>query len=113
MPPSATISLMYAHGAFDLKYFTEKHMPLISETWGSEGLESWEVIEFDPGLPYMVQAMLKFESMAKWKAASSGPTGMKVWNDLPNFTTSQPEILQGKSRGHHRTTLKEKKIFGS
>ncbi len=85
---------------------------LARSTWGSEGLESWEVTQFDSGLPYMVQAMLKFESESKWKAASSGPNGMKIWNDLPNFTTAQPEIFMGKCAASHRTTLKEKKIFG-
>jgi len=31
MPNSATVSFMYPSGAFDMKYFTEKHMRLISE----------------------------------------------------------------------------------
>ncbi|KAJ6447269.1 putative membrane protein [Purpureocillium lavendulum] len=113
MPTPATISLMYPPGPFNIKYFTETHMPFVSETWGSEGLESWEVTQFEPGAPYMVLATLKFESASKWEAASKGSSGMKVWNDVANFTTVQPEIYPGKSRGSHRTTLKEKKIFGS
>jgi hypothetical protein len=51
--------------------------------------------------------------LKKWQAASTGANAMKVWNDMPNFTTVRPEIFAGKSRGFHRTSLKEKKIFGS
>jgi hypothetical protein len=61
----------------------------------------------------MIQAVLKFESLKKWQAASTGANAMKVWNDMTNFTTVRPEIFAGKSRGFHRTSLKEKKIFGS
>jgi hypothetical protein len=60
----------------------------------------------------MVQAVLKFESMKKWEQASTGPSSARVFGDMPNFTTVQPELMRGNVRGTHRTTLKEKKIFG-
>lgn len=61
----------------------------------------------------MVQATLKFESMKKWENASSGPSASRVFGDYANFTTVQPQVMRGSVKGSHRTSLKEKKIFGS
>ncbi|OAQ65014.1 hypothetical protein VFPPC_13981 [Pochonia chlamydosporia 170] len=109
----AAICIMYPAGAFNLKYFLNNHMPLVQDTWGSEGLESWEAIQLSPGVPYMLQLVLKFEKMQQWDAASTGPNANKVFDDIANFCSVQPEIMRGTIRDSHRTTLKEKKIFGS
>ncbi|KHN96205.1 Dimeric alpha-beta barrel [Metarhizium album ARSEF 1941] len=108
----ASVAFMYHSGAFNFKYFQDAHMRLISDAWGSQGLESWEVTQFEPGLPYMAQVLLKFETMNKLERALSGNDSMRVLNDIPNFTTGQPHILKGTIRASHKTTLKEKKIFG-
>ncbi|KAG8417535.1 hypothetical protein J3459_006618 [Metarhizium acridum] len=108
----ASVAFMYHSGAFNFKYFQDAHTRLISECWGPEGLESWEVTQFEPGLPYMAQVVLKFESMNKLEKALAGNNSMRVFNDIPCFTTGQPHILKGKIRASHKTTLKEKKIFG-
>ncbi|OAA35950.1 Dimeric alpha-beta barrel [Metarhizium rileyi] len=109
----ASVAFMYHSGAFNFKYFQNEHMQAISDSWGSEGLESWEVTQFEPGLPYMAQVILKFESMSKLDKALTGESSRRVFSDIPVFTTGQPHILKGTLRGSHKTTLKEKKIFGS
>lgn len=88
-------------------------LTILSRAWGSEGLESWEVTQFEQGNPYMIQATLKFESLKKWENASTGPSSSRVFGDMPNFTTVQPQVMRGAVKGSHRTSLKEKKIFGS
>ncbi|KID88978.1 ethyl tert-butyl ether degradation EthD [Metarhizium guizhouense ARSEF 977] len=107
----ASVAFMYHSGAFNFKYFSDAHTRLISECWGPEGLESWEVTQFESGLPYMAQVLLKFESMNKLEKALAGNNAMRVFNDIPCFTTGQPHIMKGTIRASHKTTLKEKKIF--
>uniref|UniRef100_A0A1Y1NEV6 EthD domain-containing protein n=1 Tax=Photinus pyralis TaxID=7054 RepID=A0A1Y1NEV6_PHOPY len=108
----ASVAFMYHSGAFNFKYFADAHTRLISECFGPEGLESWEVTQFESGLPYMAQVLLKFESMNKLEKALAGNNATRVFSDIPCFTTGQPHIMKGTIRASHKTTLKEKKIFG-
>lgn len=47
MPAVVTVAYPRPEGAvkFDIKYYIDKHMPLVGKTWGPKGLKSWTVTE--------------------------------------------------------------------
>ncbi|OAQ64081.1 ethyl tert-butyl ether degradation EthD [Pochonia chlamydosporia 170] len=92
----ASITILYPSGHdFDLKYYLETHMPLVSASWGGDGLQSWEITQFAADLPYQIQAILKFESLAAYETARAGPNSAAVFGDIPKFTTAKPIVLKG------------------
>ncbi|KZZ96118.1 Dimeric alpha-beta barrel [Moelleriella libera RCEF 2490] len=92
----ASVTILYPSGHdFDLKYYLDTHMPLVSAQWKQDGLRSWEITQLDAGQPFQVQALLRWDSVAAWDAASTGPHGESVFADIPNFTTAQPVAVKG------------------
>ncbi|GAO18986.1 hypothetical protein UVI_02060590 [Ustilaginoidea virens] len=82
----ASITILYPTGpAFDL------------ESWKQLGLRGWEVVQFVEG-PYQIQCILRFDSLAAWEAASTGPVFENLVADIPRFTAAQPLIISGESR---------------
>jgi uncharacterized protein (TIGR02118 family) len=75
---------------FDMKYYLAKHMPLVLEKFGPHGMQSYSVLEFQPGgdgakPQYSVQATLVFdkaESVGKAVEAAGKP----VFGDVENFS---------------------------
>lgn len=63
--------------------------------WKQDGLRTWEITQLDAGQPFQVQALLRWDSVAAWDAASTGPHGVTVFADIPNFTTAQPVAVKG------------------
>ncbi|KAH7014807.1 hypothetical protein EDB80DRAFT_864242 [Ilyonectria destructans] len=95
----ATIVIQYPSGpSFDLDYYLKQHMPLVSKTWGSEGLQSWEIVTFAEGSAYQVQATLRWDSLESFDKAAAGPSAATVFGDIPNFTTSKPDVFKGASK---------------
>ncbi|TWU71994.1 hypothetical protein ED733_003032 [Metarhizium rileyi] len=96
----ASITILYPSGhEFDLEYYMQTHMPLVSSCWKEEGLQSWEIVQFASDQPYQVQATLKFASLAAWEAASTGKNSANVFGDIPTFTTAEPVVLKGLCQG--------------
>ncbi|PNS19231.1 hypothetical protein CAC42_2408 [Sphaceloma murrayae] len=92
----ASITVLYPQGAdFNLDYYLKSHMPLVSKTWTPEGLKSWKVVQLPEDQPYGIQAILEFESMDAFKAASTGESAKSVLGDIPNFCDKQPIFLTG------------------
>ncbi|KAK2608506.1 hypothetical protein QQS21_002968 [Conoideocrella luteorostrata] len=99
----ASITLLYPSGHdFDLKYYLSTHMPIVETQWKSDGLRSWEITQFEPGLPYQIQAVLKFDTLAEWEAASTGKNAPPVFDDIPKFTTAQPVVLKGSHKAFQK-----------
>jgi len=67
--------------------------------WGPLGLLSWEVLQFDEGQQYQVQAILRWKSTEAFEAASASPVTQEVIADVANFTTAKPIFIKGKSAG--------------
>lgn len=70
-------------------------MPMVYETWKSEGLTSWKVVQLPGDQPYAIQALLEFESVDAFKAASTSEGAKKVLGDVPNFSDKKPLFLSG------------------
>ncbi|KAF7550652.1 hypothetical protein G7Z17_g5566 [Cylindrodendrum hubeiense] len=95
----ATIVIQYPSGHdFDLDYYLNKHMPLVSATWSSEGLQSWEIVTFSEGSAYQVQATLRWDSLESFEKAAAGSTATTVFGDIPSFTTAKPDLFKGVSK---------------
>ncbi|KAI0178127.1 hypothetical protein BJ166DRAFT_39997 [Pestalotiopsis sp. NC0098] len=100
MPAVVTVAYPRPEGAvkFDIKYYIDKHMPLVGKTWGPKGLKSWTVTEHAEG-PYVVQAILHWESTEKFGTAAEGDGGPEIFADVANFTDIQPIVLKGEVAG--------------
>lgn len=68
-------------------------------SWKGEGLKSWEITQFAPDQIYQIQAILKFESLAAWEAASTGKNSEAVFGDIAKFTTAKPVVVKGTHHG--------------
>ncbi|CAI4214302.1 unnamed protein product [Parascedosporium putredinis] len=97
----ATVTILYESGPkFDVQYYITKHFALVEEKWGPLGLLSWEVVEFEEGSPYQIQATTKWKSIEAFEAAAGNQEVMAaVIGDVPNYTTAKPTFLKGKTVG--------------
>lgn len=97
----STVTVLYpANAKFDMDYYLKKHMPLVSDRWGSFGLKAWYITDLRsvPDQQYSVQATLV------WDAPEGGLEGFKkgaeahgpeVMGDVANFSSEAPTIIQG------------------
>ncbi|KAF5669985.1 hypothetical protein FHETE_4668 [Fusarium heterosporum] len=98
----ADVLVVYPSGPeFDLKYYTEKHMALVKEKWTSFGLKGYEILKFQEGAPYQIQATLHWDSVEDFNKASASEVAAEVFGDIKNFYDGQPILLKGEivSRG--------------
>lgn len=94
------ISVIYprSEGAdFDFDYYEQKHLPLVGAHWGKSGLLGAEAMRgvaaadgSDP--PYLALALIRFSSMADFKAAMDGDGAKAILGDIPNFTSVSPIV---------------------
>lgn len=94
----ATTTVLYPTkegSTFDMDYYLQKHMPLVTAKWGSYGLTQWLVTDLrGTEQPYSVQATLIWESAASFDKAREA-AGAEVFADIPNFSSEQPIVLFG------------------
>jgi len=94
------VSILYPYSegkAFDMKYYCEKHMPMVKKRLGSacksiaveQGIAGGA-----PGTPptYVAMGHIYCESIEVFLAAF-GPHTAQIMADVPNYTSIQP-ILQ-------------------
>ena len=93
------VSVVYPHSegkAFDMKYYCEKHMPMVKQKLGS----ACKSIAVDqgiaggaPGTPptYVAMGHIYSESVEAFQAAI-GPHMAEIMADIPNYTQIQPII---------------------
>jgi uncharacterized protein (TIGR02118 family) len=93
------VSVLYPNGdahTFDMKYYLEKHIPLVRRLLGS-ALKGVQVEQGIAGLsqgspaPYLAMGHLLFESPQAFQAAF-GPHAAEITADIPNYTNTQPTI---------------------
>lgn len=97
------VTVLYPSGddaKFDLDYYLNTHMPLVSEHWAQYGLKGWEVIQFVKGADgaaplYQIQATLAFDTKEDFGKAMSSAEAKTVLGDIPNFTNTQPVLIAG------------------
>jgi uncharacterized protein (TIGR02118 family) len=73
---------------FDHDYYRDKHVPLVTSTWGIERSE------IDKGVdgPYEAAVHLFFESKDAMDAAMGSEGSSAIFGDIPNYTTITPQI---------------------
>jgi uncharacterized protein (TIGR02118 family) len=92
------LSVMYpATGRFDLDYYTQRHIKLVRERWGSSGLQDVRLLRGaaspDGGpAPFTLIALISFGSERDFRNALT-QHGAELLADIKNFTDSQP-VLQ-------------------
>ena len=93
------VSVFYPHtsgGRFDIRYYCEKHMPLVIRLVGAacKGMNVEQGIAGStPGAPptYLAMGHLLFESVEAFEGAF-GSHAQEIMSDIPNYTNSQPVI---------------------
>ena len=93
------VAIFYPNGegkTFDMKYYSEKHMPMAVTLFG----DSLKAMSIDKGLassnpdepvPYLAIGYFYFETMSACKNAM-GPNADKLRADVPNYTNIKPFI---------------------
>ncbi len=81
---------------FDMKYYLEKHVPLVQKLWGgAHGLKGARVLHGTASLggtpDYEVIALLEFESHEAFLRAA-GAHGDEIMGDIKHFTNVQPYL---------------------
>jgi len=81
---------------FDMKYYVEKHIPMVKKLLGSalkgvsveQGLAGGQ-----PGAPltYVAIGQLAFDSVEAFQGAF-GPSAPQIMADVPNYTNIQPIV---------------------
>lgn len=103
----AVITVMYPNSegsTFDLDYYTNTHLPMVAEKWGSMGLQGARVLKgasgAEPGssAPYACIAIVDFESIEAFGAAVEAH-GEAVFGDIPNFTNVEPVVQISEALG--------------
>lgn len=93
------VSVIYQLGpnqTFDLDYYMNEHIPMVSSHFGRSGLKGVQVLQGigspsgDPAR-YHIIALLDFESVGAFTAAVEAH-GAVVFGDIPRFTDAQPSI---------------------
>ena len=92
------LTVFYPHSAgakFDLDYYLNRHLPMASQLIGSaiKGVTVEEGIAGAEGAPphYIVMTHVMFESVEALERAMH-EHGPKIFADVPNYTTIQPQI---------------------
>ncbi len=77
---------------FDRKYYVEKHLPLVRETWAQYGLKSAEAFfPQESGAGTIAVCLCVFQDEASIQDAFHSPETPKVMADVSCFTDVKPE----------------------
>jgi len=90
-----TVTLLYPQtedSTFDMDYYTSTHMPMFIEALG-DACKGWGVSAIQ-GDDYHCMAWALVESSEAFGAAMAEKGG-PVMADVPNYTTSRPQMLLG------------------
>lgn len=84
---------------FDLDYYINNHMPLVSRLYGDYGLLDWHVdqgVSLSSKMPSdnIVACYMYFDTLEHVKAAFKSE-GAKVMQDVANFTNIEPVVTLG------------------
>lgn len=98
MPASVTV-LYPADANFNLKYYLNTHIPLVTEKWKSLGLLGWKLIEFKAGpdgnVPYSYGGVYEWESGDKILKAFASDAIKPIQDDVVNFSSKSPVLAGG------------------
>ena len=80
-----------------IKYYQEKHMPLVNQIEGISKIELTEVLRGPGGSPsdYLLMAELYFRNESQMNESMSSPEGQATVDDLAHFASAGVTILIG------------------
>jgi len=93
------VTILYPNGdgkTFDMNYYSNKHMPMVSSLLG----DSLKLSKIDKGIagrtpdepiPYLAIGYLYFDKLSAYQN-SFGPNAEKIVGDIPNYTNIQPVV---------------------
>lgn len=93
------VTILYPNGEgknFDMDYYANKHMPMISSLFG----ESLKLLEIDKGvsgrtpddpIPYLAIGYLYFDNISDYQT-SFGKNADRILGDIQNYTNIQPIV---------------------
>ncbi|GMN09521.1 EthD family reductase [Croceitalea sp. MTPC9] len=93
------VTILYPNSegkTFDMDYYSNKHMPMLSDLMGS----SLKFLKIDKGIagrtpnepiPYLAIGYLYFDKLSDYEN-SFGPNAEKIVGDIPNYTNIQPIV---------------------
>ncbi|KAJ9620317.1 hypothetical protein H2204_012353 [Knufia peltigerae] len=88
-----------AEAQFNLQYYTNNHMQLVSKNWKQYGLLEWKVVTFDAGpdgsKQYSVASTMTWESAEGFQKAMKSETAAELVADMENFSDHPPIFLIG------------------
>ncbi|KIW19368.1 hypothetical protein PV08_03663 [Exophiala spinifera] len=88
-----------ADAKFNLQYYTNNHMQLVTKYWTEYGLLHWRVITFDAGpdgsKPYSVASTMTWKSIEGFQKAMASKSAAELVADLENFSDQPPIFLIG------------------
>jgi len=89
-----TVNVLYKQGTkFDMAYYKATHMPLVMRCWGPLGLKGFRIIEYPAEAPYLVQAILEFDSLEDIQRAQSSDAAKEVLGDIPKFANPSDAVV--------------------
>ena len=86
-----------ANTRFDRKYYVDKHLPLVLESWRKYGLEA--VAAFFPegaGAGTIAICVCTFRDEQAIRVSFDAPEAREVMADIPRFTDGKPSQNLGK-----------------
>ncbi|KPI36686.1 uncharacterized protein AB675_10074 [Cyphellophora attinorum] len=88
-----------ADAKFNLQYYTNNHMELVSKHWKRYGLLDWKVVTFDAApdgsKQYSVASTMTWESAEGFQDAMKSETAAELAADMENFSDRPPVFLIG------------------
>jgi uncharacterized protein (TIGR02118 family) len=82
---------------FDMDYYLNSHMKLVTKLWESFGLQSWTISDHreHKNSPYAVVATLVWEDKDSFTKASQSERNKTIMGDIPNYTDLKPAVFGG------------------
>lgn len=84
---------------FNLQYYTNDHMQLVTKSWKQYGLLDWQIVTFDAGpdgsKPYSVASTMRWDSAEGFQKAMASESAAELVADVVNFSDQQPMFLLG------------------
>ena len=98
------LRVCYKQGAFNERYYLDKHIPLAGPIMAALGVKKSEIVRVSgsvPGFsaPYQYVFSAYFESPAAVQACMQDPRMGQVLGDVPNYFAGETDVMVGETVG--------------
>jgi uncharacterized protein (TIGR02118 family) len=96
---ASTVTVLYPQikegEFFNMDYYVNTHMPIVTKLWKPHGLINWQVLKFGPDAPFYGGVILNWEKEDDAQKALDVQPAKTILADVPNFTNLKPVLLPG------------------